>query len=68
MAQSCARQGYRPVYLGITATADDSFKDDANIPLVLHTNQVFSFANELATEGSTLALQVEKFLATVRVA
>jgi methyl-accepting chemotaxis protein len=29
-------------------------------------NQVFAFARELATEGNTLTLQVEKFLQTVR--
>ena len=31
-------------------------------------NQVFSFASQLANEGSTLKLQVEKFLETVRAA
>ena len=31
-------------------------------------NQVFSFARELASEGNTSALQVEKFLQTVRAA
>ena len=31
-------------------------------------NQVFSFASQLAVEGNTLKLQVEKFLATVRAA
>jgi methyl-accepting chemotaxis protein len=31
-------------------------------------NKVFTFANELATEGDTLAAQVERFLATVRAA
>jgi methyl-accepting chemotaxis protein len=31
-------------------------------------NQVFSFASQLASEGNTLKLQVEKFLATVRAA